>query len=154
MNDEQSLYEVGFHFVPDVSEEEAAKLFAKVTDSIVGHGGDIKVSGAPALRDLAYALTKAGSGKRQSYQSAYFGFVNFILEKSSIAKVKKDLEKIPEVLRFLILEIPPVALLPRERRIPQTHREEPKTEEVKSEVLPDANAEVALDKSIDELVIE
>ena len=154
-SDNKRLYEVGFHLVPSLNEEEVQKGFTHVTEAIAKNEGVLKTSHNPEMRPLAYPIIKKASGKKNTFTEAYFGYVVFEIEKENIGVFRGEIEKIPGMLRLLLVEISPEALLPRERRIPQTHREEPKcgSDAKVNPALPQMTEE-ELDKTIEQLVVE
>jgi ribosomal protein S6 len=111
------IYEVGFNIIPSVSEEELPSLVTKITGAIETNGGKVINTESPRLKNLAYPMTKAGSGKKTYFESAYLGSVYFELSPEKISLVKKAMDAINDVLRFIILDIPVDALVAREKKI-------------------------------------
>ncbi|MDO8492777.1 MAG: 30S ribosomal protein S6 [bacterium] len=150
-----NLYEIGFHALPTLTEEEAVVEIGGVVGLIEKHQGVVKNTFNPQIRDLAYEMTKTISGKKQNFGRAYFGHVVFEASPEIVGDIRKEVEVQPNILRALTIEIEPESLLPRERRIPQTHREELKHKsatDLETPIAPMSEAE--LDKTIEALVIE
>jgi len=149
-----NLYEVGFHVLPNLTEEEAVAELTNVTAVIEKNGGVVKKTHNPQMRELSYEMVKLISGKKQYFANAYFGHVVFNIEPNLVQKMSKEIEVLPNILRALTLEITPESLLPREQRTPQTTREEPKpASEEKPETVVPPMSEAELDKTIEALVI-
>ncbi len=147
------LYELGFHLVPTITEEAAVAKFAEITAKIEKIGGSVKLSKNPESRPLAYEISKSGGGKKEKYETAFFGFAIFEMKRDEISAFQKWVNIIPEMLRSLVIEVPKDILTPKERRIPQSHKEETKrTTDPSTEAKP--INEVELDKTIEQLVIE
>lgn len=155
LKDTGNLYEVGFHVLPTLTEEEAIAELASVTSFIEKSGGVIKKSHNPQMRELSYEMTKVISGKKQNFGNAYFGHLVFQIEPGFVGSVRKDIEILPNVLRALILEVSPESLLPREQRVRDPSRDLPKlpTDEKLESIIPQMS-EAELDKTIEALVIE
>lgn len=152
---DKSLYEVGFHLLPTLTEEEANSESSQITKIISQNKCVIKNTFNPQMRELAYEMSKAVSGKKQKFANAYFGQVVFEADPKTILNIRKAIEAKQNILRTLFIEVPSESLLPRERRVPQVSREEPKADnpEKIEEVIPPMS-EAELDKTIEALVIE
>jgi ribosomal protein S6 len=149
------VYEVGYHVISSIPEEEVGAHVAQVHDMIEKAGGVIIGEEFPKTMELAYPMVKVAQNQRKTYTSAYFGWVKFEGPTASAPKVKKDLDQDEKILRFIIVKtvrentmIPKKVALqagrrdddesPRERSKPAPEKEKPMTEE-------------ELDKTIDEL---
>ena len=147
------LYELGIHLVPTLSEEAAVAKFAEIIAKIEKIGGAIKSSKNPETRPLAYEISKSGGGKKEKYETSFFGFTIFEMKREEITAFQKWVNIMPEMLRSIVVEVPKDILVPKERRIPQSHKEETKrTTDPTTEAKP--INEVELDKTIEQLVIE
>ncbi len=152
-NDEKEnrLYELGFHILATLSEEEALSKYKDTSVFIEKNGGEIKLSQNPQPRALAYEITRKGAGKKELFNSSFFGSIIFEIESSKIEELQKGIKKFDFVLRFLLIEVPKEVLSPKERHIPQSHREEVKRATEKKDSPID---EATIDKAIEELVVE
>ncbi|MEK7567847.1 MAG: 30S ribosomal protein S6 [Patescibacteria group bacterium] len=150
---EVKLYELGIHLIPTLTEEEASAKLAEINAKIEKIGGVVKSSKNPESRPLAYEISKSGGGKKEKYESTFFTFIIFEMKIDEINAFQKWVNTIPERLRSIVIEVPKDILVPKERRIPQSHKEEIKrTTEPTKEAKPIDEAE--LDKTIEQLVIE
>lgn len=144
------IYEVGFNIIPSVSEEELPSLVTKITGAIETNGGKVINTESPRLKNLAYPMAKAGSGKKTYFESAYLGSVYFELSPEKISLVKKAMDAINDVLRFIILDIPVDALVAREKKIIIRDTIKPTVKEESSAPI----SEEEVDKAIEELIVE
>ncbi len=96
------VYEVGYLLLPTIAEENVSLEVSKVRDIIEKNKGIFLSEGTPEMKGLTYPMTKAISGKKQKFDNAYFGWVKFEAEADVIGLVKNEIEKIENVLRFLI----------------------------------------------------
>jgi len=105
MNDSDSrIYEIGFHVVPTVTEEEVVFVANTVKDLIESAKGAIIMDQNPSLMDLAYSIDHIVANKKSIYNSAYFGWIKFQMEPEAIHSIKDGLEKNENVFRFLIIK--------------------------------------------------
>lgn len=153
------IYELGFHFVPTISEDDAAVQFSHLKSIVEKKAGTFISEEAPRLINLAYELTKTTKAVKQHYTSAYFGWVKFEIDPEAIADIEKEIKLFEPVLRYLLIStvrestLAPIA--PKEGKKPASKGPEDQTG---TEPLADAPAaapaidEVQVDKSIDELV--
>jgi ribosomal protein S6 len=149
---ELTLYELSIHLIPSLSSEEAQAAHEKMVAQIEGDGGSVKMNQLPVDYELSYEMCKEIAGKKHYYKNAHFGFVVFEGDKEKAVALDKSLKESKIVLRHLFIKLPKEALIKRERKIPTSHREDvKKVEEKKADEPID---EVAIDKTIDELVVE
>jgi ribosomal protein S6 len=146
------LYEVAFLISPNIAEENVASEVAVITGLIEKAGGEILFTEAPKLRPLAYSMIKAHVGKREKFDSAYFGSFIIALEKEGATALMKGIEALSSVVRVLGVAVPKEALFYAEKRIAAKAEREAKHAAEKQEAAAASQAE--LDKTIDQLVIE
>ena len=159
-SEETSIYELAYHLVPTISEEDRASHVLKLRQAIEKAGGTIINDIAPEHMELAYTMTKQIAGKLQKYASAYFGWLYFELSADKTALIKETCDKDDTVLRYLILkttkELAQSQNRPSLKAAPEivTSSEpvEPKPEA--TDVGEEIASEEEVDKAIDELVEE
>ena len=155
--DPRSLYEVGFYVAPTVREEEATAELGDIIGYVEKKGGIMKSSQTPQLRSFSYEIEKIFSGKKRIFSEGYFGSAVFLIDRSETLDIEKHLKAMKNVLRYILIKIPKEALLPRERKIPISHREDVR-KKISEEKIPLKTAptmtEEELDKTIEELVVE
>jgi ribosomal protein S6 len=98
-----SVYEIGYHLIPTLSEEEVAEAVSKMMDVLKAEGADFVGERFPAKIQLAYPMSKRTNSKKTNYDSAYFGWVAFELSREAILKIKPFLDGNSAVLRYLIV---------------------------------------------------
>ena len=103
-SEETSLYEVGYHVLPIVSEENLSQEVAALKDIVEKHGGMVLGEEFPRAITLAYPISKAISHKRTVFASAYFGWMRFRTKPEEIQAIDEELRKNEKILRFLLLE--------------------------------------------------
>ncbi|NQV93199.1 30S ribosomal protein S6 [Candidatus Kaiserbacteria bacterium] len=151
------VYELGFHIVPAISEEEAPKEALAIKEFIKENGGVVISEEDPKHVELAYAMYRTESGKKEKFETAHFGGIKFEIDPIGIAKLKEVLDINRNILRHIIfrtvkenthaeVRLPQVRV---ERKHISTPKMTPKNEEVSVPV-----SEKALDESIKEIVVE
>lgn len=96
------IYEIGYHILPTVKEEDLEKVVGGVRASIEKAQGNFIAEGAPSLTRLAYEIEGKEGGKRVSYDRAYFGWIKFEAPISAAKELEKALKENGDVLRFII----------------------------------------------------
>ena len=73
------VYEIGYHIIPTVKEEDLEKTVNDVRSVIEKSNGSFIAEGAPSLTRLSYSMkTRGGAGDRKvEYDRAYFGWIKF-----------------------------------------------------------------------------
>ena len=104
---EPKLYEIGYLLSPLVPEE---GLIGAVNDNlrqpIEAAGGAVVSETAPTMRSLAYQVKKEVGSKRTKYQDAYFGALRFSAAPKAISQIKEAIDRLENVLRFMIIIAP------------------------------------------------
>lgn len=155
--DALKLYEVGFHIIPTLSDEQIAQEVADIKAIIEKAGGVIASEGAPKLQPLAYEIAKVTGGVKRNHDRAYFGFVKFDSTGDEAVVVKENLDKKDTLIRFILLKsvkentLYGTKLATRGDAIRSTKKSK-EDEDKEGTAAPITEAE--LDKTIDELVIE
>ena len=155
--DERIVYELGYHLIPTLGEEQIEKKQAEIRSEIEKQGGVFITEGAPKRMQLAYTIVKKVESKSTKFDQAYFGWVKFEMLPHEAVALKEAIDARGDVLRFIIVKtvrehIPmrerPVAFVkPSGEKIPE--KVVVKTKET-GESKPVSDEE--LDKTIEELV--
>jgi ribosomal protein S6 len=156
LGDELQIYELGFHLLSTIPEENLSKEVGDLKAIIEKKGAFfIGEEGLPKAIKLAYEMDKVINNKKTSFDSAYFGWVKFEVNPKSIEAIKEELEELESVLRFLIIKSAresrmvlrkPVSIS-RSPKKPDIQK--PKSEKDRSPI-----SEVEVDKAIEELVVD
>ena len=101
---ETQIYEVGFHIVSSVSEDSVSVEAEAVKSLIEKSGGVFIADEFPKKISLAYTITKEIEGKKQRFDTAYFGWIKFEMKTDSIINLKEGMEANKNILRFLIIK--------------------------------------------------
>jgi len=156
--DQGLVYELAFHLLPTLSEDESAKLVSGLKSLLEKEGGTIINEEAPKPMQLAYTMVKKREGKNAKFDSSFFGVLKFDADAEVLIPLKEELDLNKSSLRYLIIktvrEYAPIQNRPVFREV-KTEDSKPiskpagQVKEVK-----DAKpiSEEELDKTIEELV--
>jgi len=151
---ERKIYELGFLVSPIVPDEKIGSETTAVRD-ILETCSNVISSEIPSMKDLEYDIDKVIGGKKHHFSSAYFGFFIFETEAQNIEKIKNELEKGKNIVRFIIITRTKESLKERKRKSVTPAAKKPlgigKQESKASEEKID---EKELDKTIEELVAD
>lgn len=101
----ERIYEVGYHIIPSVAEEQIPAEAAKVKEYLAKEKAAIISEEIPKLRPLAYPIKKAFGGAYKTYEKAYFGFIKFELpEGGDITKIDEKLKANENILRYIVVK--------------------------------------------------
>lgn len=98
------IYEIGFHVVSTVAEDELGARVTAVRDAIEAAGGRVIADGYPKYLDLAYPMVKMSANKRSVHHSAYFGWIKFESPASSAKRLNEMLAKDDFILRYILVK--------------------------------------------------
>ncbi len=134
------VYEIGFHFVPTIAEDDVPVQFSHLKSMIEKRGGEFISEDFPKMIPLAYEISKTVKAQKKRYTDAYFGWVKFTLAADQIVDLEKEVKAFEPVLRYLVISTVKESTLvgPKER--------DERKEKVEGEV-----SEAQLDKKIEEL---
>lgn len=109
----ESIYEVGFHLVPNGGEESvgpAVEAIRKaINDSLKSGQSDVEIvkESYPQKVTFAYTIERAEQGKREKFTEGYFGWIKFALkpeaERAQVALLQEKLRAMKMVLRYLVV---------------------------------------------------
>jgi ribosomal protein S6 len=97
------VYELGYHLIPTLAEEDVPEAVSKIMAFLKAENAAFVGERFPAKISLAYPIAKRINGKRNNFESAYFGWVAFEIPREASAKLKALLDQHPSVLRYLIV---------------------------------------------------
>ena len=101
-----TVYELGYLILPSIPEEKLTEVVASIKKVVAKEGG-VEIDGeAPFKQDLAYSMSKTIGASRYVVSDAYLGWLKFEIEPAKVLAVKTGVEKIEEVLRFLLVKAP------------------------------------------------
>jgi ribosomal protein S6 len=96
------IYEVGYHIIPTVKEEDLEKIVATIRDIVEKAGGSFIAEGAPALTRLAYPMTAKEGDKKIEHDRGYFGWIKFEAPVAVAQTLDEALKHNPNFLRFMV----------------------------------------------------
>jgi len=147
------VYEVGFHLLPNMDESNVPTEALKIKSIIEENEGVIISDEIPKMIPLAYDISKVIDTKRQKFNKAYFGWVKFEMDPSKILNVKTKVENLANVLRFIIVKTVKEDTM-HTHKIPMFRKENAKEEKGEDVADKPKVSEAEIDKSIDELIID
>lgn len=129
---ELRIYEIGYHIIPTVKEEDVEKIVGGIRSIIEKAGGSFIAEGAPSLIKLSYAMNaRAKEGeKRVEYDRGYFGWIKFESGVVAISALNDALKLDGNILRFGIFRT--IREDTRAKIKPATLREVKRTDVIKS----------------------
>ena len=98
------VYELGYLILPSIAEDALSGVVDKIRALVNEAGGKEIDSEAPFKQSLAYSMSKTIGASRYVLTDAYLGWIKFEVEPAKIAVVKTGVEKIAEILRFLLIK--------------------------------------------------
>ena len=152
------VYELGFHLLPTLGEEEVSAEVDGLRSLIEKHGGVIISTESPKLIDLAYTMEKKQESKNAKFDSALFGWIKFEGESDKAEALDEEVGARKNVLRYLIIKtVRDYSPLKHKELFKEPQEEvkiisKPEVVEKKEAVKPISDEE--LDKTIEELVAE
>ena len=155
--DGEKIYEVGYHIISSVSEENVPKEVEKIKSYLAKEKAIIISEEAPKLRPLAYSIKKAFEGTYKVFDKAYFGFFKFELgEEGDVRNIDAAMKKDSSILRYIIIKTvrentmysPKITVFSDKEAKIKTFRDEKVAKGEKTATIEE------IDKSIDALVSE
>ncbi|MFT5359591.1 MAG: ribosomal protein S6 [Candidatus Paceibacteria bacterium] len=98
------IYETSFSFLPTLASDELATQVGKLKEVITSKGGEIISEEYPQVINLAYSIRHRMDNKYKTHETAHFGWVKYDVEQSEAQDVKKGLDNIKVLLRYLTLK--------------------------------------------------
>ncbi|KKW37152.1 MAG: hypothetical protein UY81_C0002G0010 [Candidatus Giovannonibacteria bacterium GW2011_GWA2_53_7] len=144
------IYEVGYHIVPIVGEDNLGARATAVRDMIETRKGVILSDEFPKSMDLAYPMVKIAENKRATYTSSYFGWFKFQAEPSAIRAIETDLKADNNIMRFMLVKTVRENTMSPKKPLRPT-REEGRENGPREEK--PVMSEAEMDKTIDDLVV-
>jgi ribosomal protein S6 len=99
----RSVYELGYHLVPSLGEEDLALRVEEIQQVVAKSGGEMISEGSPELIDLAYTVVKKSAGANQRFTSAYFGWMKFEILPEAVLGVEEMCKSNQYILRHLLV---------------------------------------------------
>jgi len=152
---EAVIYEIGYHLIPSIAEEDVPAEASTLKDTIESVGGMILSDENPKSRQLAYSIDHVVANVKNVYDTAYFGWIKFFVTPDAVARLKEAIEINHNVFRFLIVKtVREDTLAKRPVRIRQKPTGEKEKTDASTETKGPVLSTEELDKTIENLVIE
>ncbi len=104
-NSEEKIYEVGYHIVSSVSEENIPLEVDKIKEYLAKEKAVILSEEIPKLRPLAYSIKKTFGGSYKTFDKAYFGFIKFELNADGdVRNIDLSMKNNESVLRYIVIK--------------------------------------------------
>ena len=101
-----TVYELGFLILPSIPEDKLADVVDSIRKVVTKEGGTEIDAEAPFKQPLSYSMSKTIGASRYVLSDAYLGWIKFEIEPAKAPVIKADVEKIGEILRFLLVKTP------------------------------------------------
>ncbi len=101
---EPRIYELGYHLLPILDEEDVEKEREALVATVTTLGGRIIAEEKPALINLAYTMYQKVNNRRTPYDQAHFGWIKFELSPDQLVHVKKDADREKNILRYILIQ--------------------------------------------------
>lgn len=145
------VYELGYLLVPSIKEEDVPVSYGKLKELISSFTGEIVSDEMPKMTSLAYSMQKVTSNVRNKFNTAYFGWIKFVMSSAKVLELKKNLDLNPNFIRFLILKTVKENTIAAKRFVHGEAYRKPKSKNTKEETVIPINKE-EIDKEIDALI--
>jgi len=150
------IYELGYHLLPTLAEDEISKEVDTFKNLIKKNNGSFISEEAPKLTHLAYTMVKKQEGKNVKFTTSFFGWMKFETTPMSIIELKDEIYINKNVLRFLIIKTVREYTPLQYKQIFKQPKEEikpiSKPEMVEKKKIGKPISDEELDKTIEELV--
>lgn len=157
--EEGRVYEIGFHLVPSLSEEEVAQEVGKLKDLIEDAGGEFIAEGYPKMRALEYTIEAPFAVPKERYNHAHFGWIKFEASPETPSAIKEALSRDENIIRMIIIKTVRENTLYgyklKQKKEAEERREEESEEKttVEGEKEREKVSDEEIDKSIDEIIV-
>lgn len=98
------IYEIGYHIIPTVKEEDVEKVVAEIRGLVEKANGSFIAEGAPALTKLAYPMPAMEGDKHTEHDRGYFGWIKFEAPVGSAYMVNEALKRKSDILRHMVFQ--------------------------------------------------
>ncbi len=151
-NTNSKVYELGYLLTPTIKEEDIGVNYGNLKELVSSFGGEIIMDEMPKIISLAYAMQKVTSNVRKKFNTAYFGWIKFIMNSQKVLELKKHLDFDANFIRFLMLKTVKENTIATKRFARrETYTRKPKTKSSENETVVSINKE-EIDKEIDAMV--
>lgn len=101
---QQALYDLGYHLRGDLAEDAVSGEVASLKKALESAGAKIVYEREPVATPLAYTISRMTKGKREDFDTAYFGTLLLEGGATTVEKTMEVLTGNPALIRFLLLK--------------------------------------------------
>jgi ribosomal protein S6 len=98
------IYETSFLFLSTLPGDELAAQVGNLKEIITSKGGKVLSEEYPQMINLAYPIRFRMDNKYTIHETAYFGWVKYELDAEKAPEVKKAIDAIKTLIRYLTLK--------------------------------------------------
>lgn len=152
---DSKVYELGYLLVPTITEENISVNYGDLKELVSSFGGEIISDEMPKMIPLSYSMQKVIYNIRNKFNTAYFGWIKFVMNSQKVLQMKSKLSLDPSIIRFLIVKTVKENTMSVKRFAREdSYRRTPTTKKrtVTETAVPINKAEI--DKKLDELLVE
>jgi ribosomal protein S6 len=147
-----TVYEVGYHMVPTIAEENLGAEVTAFKDFFSENGVTFIADEYPKMMELAYEMARSIANKKQKFSYGYFGWVKFECTTEQAKVIKNALDKNEKLVRYLMIKTVRESTMSPKRPYGKTDGAPKRRAAIKAEEAGPIN-EVEVDKEIDALVV-
>ena len=149
------VYEIGFHIAPIVGDEAVAHEVSGIKALLEKAKAEVISEDFPRLRTLSYPLSKKIKGAKKIFDECYFGWVKFEVNPDALKDIEKEVEKLENVVRFIIIKTVRENTLYGAKFATKERMSFKKLDVAEKKNEPKQEVDVVeVDKAIDELIVE
>jgi ribosomal protein S6 len=104
LNTDSRVYELGYLLVPSITEENLPATYGNLRELVASFKGEIISDEMPKMMPLAYGMSKVLANTRHKFNTAYFGWIKFVMDSENVPELKKKLDLDLNLIRFLIMK--------------------------------------------------
>lgn len=101
---DNSVYEVGFLLVPEITEEKLPEVYGNLKNVILDTGAIAISEEFPKLISLAYTMERTINNKIERFNEGYFGWIKFEVDSSKVEGLEATLRLRTDLVRHLLIK--------------------------------------------------
>ena len=103
LGEDKRVYELGYHLVPTLSDDDVTKAVSDIKALILKNGGVFISEGAPKLMALSYTFVIKVESRGTRFDKAHFGWIKFEMGGDEVLTFKEAIDLETRVLRSLMV---------------------------------------------------
>ncbi len=153
-NDKESrVYEIGFHLVPSLAEEEVAEEVNSIKKTIEDFGGIFLTEGYPKMQALEYTIEVPITMPKTRFNHSLFGWIKFEADGEAPVSIREKLSLNKNIVRMIIVKTVKENTLYGYKLKQKKEAEERREEEMKKNPEETKVSDEEIDKSIEEIIV-